>query len=660
MQPNQNYPRLFSKLALGKVQLKNRLVHAAISTGFTRDGSIADDLINYCSNRASGGAAAIILEPTNMHAGQTDPRRPDVFNGANQSALKRLVASVEWHDCRLLAQVQDAGRGRRESGRNESAIGASALADDLSWTVPHVLSVSDIGYLVDDFSISCSLLQAAGFTGVEISAGHGHLFHQFMSPWSNHRTDAYGGNLAGRTLLIRELISAIRAATGGDFLIGIKLPGADSVVGSIDPQGAQAIADTIGATGDIDYWSFCKGSHANSLFEHLPTAHGERAPYLREITRLRQAAPQIPTGALGYITDPNEAERALEQGFDLVMLGRAMITDPAWGLKAQQGREAAIRYCVSCNTCWRTLIESGRLACDNNPRVGQPHEADWWPAVQSDKKRVVVVGSGIAGMEAAWVASARGHAVTVLGQGAQVGGKTRLHAQLPGGENLSSIYDYQALAARRAEVALVLGEVADITTIEAYEPDVVILATGSHMSWPLFLDDTFRDTGFFLDLRQFLVDFKVRVHRQAGRLVIYDKDHTEMTYACAEFFSMYFDEVILITPRERIASDVSLVSRQGIYQRLFTKGVRIITSSEPCWDSDFEAGQLTCENIYNHQRTKIDQITALTFATPRIPNDALLAPLLLRGFEVRTIGDCYAPRSVLAATREGHEAGISL
>ena len=156
---------------------------------------------------------------------------------------------------------------------------------------------------------------------------------------------------------------------------------------------AKAIAQDLAATGQVDYWTFVWGAHANSLHRHLPTAHGPRHPYLADIKDLRQAAPEIPAGAIGYLTDPNEAEHALTDGTaDIVFLGRPLITDAAWGNKAQAGREADIRYCVSCNTCWRTIIEGTRLECDNNPRVAEPDELDPISVPPGKGKRVVVVG----------------------------------------------------------------------------------------------------------------------------------------------------------------------------------------------------------------------------------------------------------------------------
>jgi 2,4-dienoyl-CoA reductase-like NADH-dependent reductase (Old Yellow Enzyme family) len=654
----QQYPTLFSAIKVGPLQLKNRLIHAAITTSYAKEGVVTEALHNYCVNRAKGGAAAIVMEPMNTHAGQLDGRRPDAYNPRRFDLLEKLAAAVEQEDCRLIAQIQDNGRGRREQGRNDAAIGVSALPDDLSWTVPHVMSLDDIQRMIEQFTLSCSNLVRAGFSGVEISAGHGHLFHQFMSPWCNHRDDIYGGDLTNRTRFTRELIQSIRAECGKEFAIGLKLPGSDGIEGSIDIAEATAIASMIADTKEVDYWTFAWGSHSNTLYKHLPDSHGDHTPFMNDIRQLRQTAKHIPTGALGYITDPNEAERLLSDGSaDLVMLGRPLITDPAWGLKAQAGREADIRYCVSCNTCWRMIIEANKIACDNNPRLGKEDEVDWQPVTVLAPKRITVIGAGIAGLEAAWVAAAKGHHVTVIGKSDQLGGKTLLHATLPGGENLSSIYDYQQLKAKQYGVDFKLGVTADLDIIAATKPDHVILATGSTMSWPPFLPIEYKDEGFFPDLRELMAQLNGLNQKQAGCAVIYDQDHTEMTYDAAERLADIFEQVIIVTPRERIASDVSLVARQGIYQRLSAKHVRIITLNTPLASSNFEEGELILANIYNGRETLIDQIALLTYATSRVPDDELLAPLQAQDVSVSVIGDAYAPRSVLAATREGQQTG---
>ncbi|MDX2222425.1 MAG: FAD-dependent oxidoreductase [Rhodospirillaceae bacterium] len=652
------YPHLFSPLKLGPFTLKNRIVHAAMSTRYVERGEVPEDIITYHANRARGGAAISVTEPMNLLRRQTGPKKVTVYRPENFDGLRRWADAVEAHDCRLLAQIQDGGRGRHEVGRNPGAIGASPLPDDISWTVPHELTTAEVGLLVEEWAEAAFTLKRAGFGGVEISAGHGHIFHQFFSAWSNRRTDKYGGTAENRSRFVTELIAAVRAACGRDFILGIKLPGEDGVPGSIGMPEAAEITRIVAATKEIDYLTYCWGSHADSLYQHLPDMHGIRAPYVEKIKELAAHAPGVPVGALGLITDPNEGERFIRDGLaDLVMLGRPLVTDPAWGKKSFEGRERQIRYCVSCNTCWHIIIDGGRLQCDNNPRVGAKDEADWWPKPAATKKTVVVVGSGIAGMEAAWVAAARGHRVTVLARAGEVGGKTRLHAALPGGENLSSIYDFQFQMAQRFGAHFEYGLDAGLDDVLALKPDAVVLATGADMTVPSFVPAEYAEAGFVQDIRTVAHEFLRRPQHQDGTAVVYDHDHTAMTYAAAELLKKRFDDVVIVTPRERIAGDESLVNRQSIYDRLPRLGIRIITTAEPRPLDRLEDGEVLIRDVKSGAGSTIANVALLTYATSRRPNDALAAPLRARGIAVHLVGDAYAPRFVVNATAEGHRAG---
>ena len=655
-----NYPTLFSSWTLGGVPLRNRLAHASILTHLAKDGRPTDRLLNYLANRARGGAAMIVTEPLAMLSRLPPSNRVHAFSDDALPELTRLVDAVEEYGTRLIGQIQDPGRGRHQIGRNESAIGASALPDDLSWTVPRVLTGLEIHQLIEEWAIASRRLQRAGFSGVEISAGHGHLFHQFLSSHSNVRKDEFGGDRTGRTLFLVKLITRIRAMCGRPFIIGIKLPASDSIKGGIDCVEAAKIAKHIADCGELNYWTFAWGAHADSLWQHLPGEEGDRAPYLEQIKELRRAEPSIPTGALGYITDPNEAEKALTDGTaDIVFLGRAMIADPAWGEKARQGREQEIRYCVSCNNCWRSTVEAGAVACDNNPAIGIKDEALWRPTKTLHQRRVVVVGGGVAGLEVAWIAAARGHSVSLLGSENGWGGKTRLHAELPGSENLSSVYDYQFLAAQREGVQLHAG-FASMVDIQALEPDTVVLATGATMLVPSFVPEIYALEGLIPDLRQLVADFMILKTSGNGRLVIFDKDHTEMTYAAAEFLSHRFTEVIIVTPRDRLASDCSLINRQKIYSRLYRCGVKIITSSEPANLDKLEEGLVVIYNIYSGVAEDLTDISSITYSCSRSPNDGLVKPLEDGGYNVVRVGDCFAPRSLLAATGQGFEVGCAV
>ncbi len=653
------YAHLMSPYMLAGIRLRNRLIHASMSTQMAQNAGVSERLIRYCANRARGGAALIVTEPLSMARHQDLPNRVRAWNDDQLPGLQRWVEAVEAHDCRLVAQILERGRGRNVPGRNPDAIGASVLPDDLSGTVPRALGVGEIQRLIDELASSCARLQRCGFSGIEISAAHGHMFHQFFSAHSNVRTDEYGGDVRGRTRLVAELVAAIRARCGSRFIVGLKLPGDDGVPGSVGPPEAAAIAAELTRPGNVDYVCFAQGSHARSLERHVPDGYGPRMPYLALIRTLRKAIPGVPLAALGRIADPAEAEGVLARGdAELVALGRALVTDPAWLLKAAAGRAHQIRYCVACNTCWdRITAQRLPIACDNNPRVAEPDEVDWWPKPARRRKKVVVVGGGLAGMEAAWVAAARGHKVTVFSRSAQTGGKARLRAQLPGGEDLSSVYDYQLAAAQKAGVHVQPGVSATLSDILGSAPDCVVLAAGANMIPPPWL---LRELAPLVpDLRSAIGDVLKLRTRQPGTALLYDMDHTEGTYAAAELHAR-FEGVVLVTPRDSIAQSASLVTRQGILRRLSEKRVEIKVLSEVRLDAEFEEGRVSYVNVYSGDARVIDNVTFLSWSTPRAPEDRLVAPLREAGIDVRLVGDCRSARGVLEATREGHAAGNTI
>jgi len=656
------YPSLFAPFTLAGMRLRNRVVHASMNTHMAENTRVTERLIQYHANRARGGAALIVTEPISMARHQNVSYRARAWNDDNLDGLKRWADAVESEDCRLLGQIQDPGRGRHNTGIQAQAIGASALPDDLSWIVPHALTVAEIHAMTDDFAHSAARLQRCGFSGVEISAGHGHLFHQFLSPWSNVRTDEYGGDGEGRTRFVAELIAALRAMCGRRFILGIRLPGNDYVAGGIGAEEAARIASRLTRSGDVDYVNFVQGTHGRALEWHLPDAHGPRVPYLPLFREIRRAIPGVPLVAVGRITDPAEADNIIASGeAELVGLGRPILCDAAWPLKAAQGRARDIRYCVSCNLCWDTINTRLKpIACVNNPRVAEADEMDWWPQPAPARRRVVVVGTGIAGLEAAWIAAARGHDVTAFGRSPEVGGKTRLHALLPGGESLSSIYDYQFAAAGKAGVRFELGVPASAADVIALKPAAVVLACGSRMLPPSWLPPAMRDADLVPDLRSAMSALLRHTTRQSGTAVIFDMDHTEGTYAAAELLRTRFDRVVVITPRESIAQATALVTRQGILRRFCEQRIEMIPLAEPRWSASFDEGKLEYANVYNGDAGVIADVSFLAYSTPRVPEDTLAGPLRAAGIEVHVAGDCRSPRGLLAATSEGHAVGNAI
>ena len=216
------------------------------------------------------------------------------------------------------------------------------------------------------------------------------------------------------------------------------------------------------------------------------------------------------------------------------------------------------------------------------------------------------------------------------------------------------------MAAARHGAILHLGAPADLQSILAVAPDAVVLATGSTPGWPDFLSTNLRDDGLVPDLREAVMLLRDYPGISPGRAVIWDADHGLFTYDAAEFLLERFEQVAILTSRERIASDESLIVRQGVYQRLYAKGVDILTSVKPLPDPRLEQGEIAYANIYGGAVGVLGGVAFLTYATPRIPQDALAAPLRERGIDVMRVGDCKAPRIVLTATAEGYRAGMDL
>ena len=294
MRETAEFNALFTPLELAGKRLRNRITHASMSLLATPAGRVTDRLIQYHANRAAGGAAMIVTEPLGFMRHQAGLPRVQVWRRDDADGLKRFAEAVESQDCRLVGQIQDAGRGRHFPGRNPEAIGAAALPDDLSWTVPRALTAAEIRDLIEQTADSAMHLKECGFSGVEISAGHGHLFHQFLSPWSNRRDDEYGRDWLGRVRIVADMVAALRVACGTNFIVGLKLPGDDGLPGGIGPTEAGIVGDLLTRRGDVDYVCFAGGAHARTLEIHTPDRHGPTMPYMPFIKELRHHLNDVP------------------------------------------------------------------------------------------------------------------------------------------------------------------------------------------------------------------------------------------------------------------------------------------------------------------------------------------------------------------------------
>lgn len=627
---------------MGGVELRNRIGFAAMSCRLAAGGRATPALLDHLEARAAGGAAMVITEAMPAARSAATPTRVSAFFEDALPDLAAMAGAIARHGALPVGQLWHPGSANRGQ-RAVDAVGASAVADGLSWTVPRILSDAEIEALCAEYAETAQRLQRAGFAGVEVSAAHGFLPLQFLSPVSNLRQDRWGGDLRGRSRFLRTILAGIRARCGPGFLMGLKMPADDGVPGSIDPEEAARITALIAAETPPDWFCYSQGTHGWSLGMHAPDQHAAPLGYRPLWRRMRQAAGGVPVAAVARINHPAAAEELLAAGdADFVMLARPLLADPRWVDKARRDEAEEIRPCLNCNACWGEINKGAPIACAVNPRAGGRDGAG--AARPAATRRVVVVGGGPAGLQAAVSAARRGHRVTLLSARAP-GGVARMEAALPGGASMAAFLEHLTLEATRVGVTTQQG-MAGPDIILALRPDAVILATGASMTRPVGL----RDDGTGMDLRALLA-----APPAGGALaVLYDHDHTPATYAAAEWLAARYRRLLLVTPRDSIAQDVPLLSAQGVHRRLARLGVEIL----PCRRvSRHEAGRLRITHLLTGAEEEIRDLDLLTWSTPRQPRQDLLAPLQAAGLEVRLAGDALAPRLMLSAIREGAETG---
>ena len=645
--------QLFTPFQLAGKRLKNRIVFPAVLSIYAQQNRVTQRLIDYYAARAVGGAAMLITEGLAVHSSSVpQPSVATIFDPANFDGFQRMAEAVERHDCRLLGQLWHVGR-QALWNPVDAPVGVSSLADAYSWSVPHVMNAGEIGAIAQAYVDSARTLQRAGFSGVELHGGHGYLITQFLSPWSNVRDDAYGGDVERRTRFVREIVAGIRAECGADFIVGLKMSGDEGVKGGIDGAEAGRIAAQLAKVGGLDYFGFAQGNFSASLEDHTPDMNYPAGPFMDLQRRLREYAKPVAVLAFGRVLDAMHAEQVLADGVgDLVAMGRALVADAALPNKAARGQSSKTRPCIFCNVCWAEIHAGKPIACIHNPQLGTPDEATWTPTRAASKRRVVVVGSGVAGLEAAWVAARRGHAVTLLGA-REVGGKARLESLLPGRAEVAKVFQFQLARAREAGVRLEFAAPATTEAIAGLQPDIVILATGSKMRAPALTPDS--DPG--VDARTLVTRLAEDKSKRAGTAVLFDQDHGAGVYALADLLATTYERLVLITPRTQLGRAIAYVNLIGVYRRLYKAGVEIIGASLP---TRFKAGKLTYANAFSGAERTLEGVALFAYATPRIANDELAAPLRARGLEVRLIGDAFAPRAMLAAVHEGNRLGNEL
>lgn len=477
------YNKLFQPITINGMELKNRICMTAIELNYCTEGhgQVSQQLKDFYNARAEGGAGLIVVGGCRFDEyGAAGNAFVSIEDDSYVPGHKELTEGVHRRGGKIALQLYHGGRYVKRKGLNavglEAALAPSAVPTSYTgFEMPVEMTVEQIKTIITKCAAAAVRAKTAGYDAVELVGSAGYLITQFLSPLTNKRTDEYGGSFDNRMRFARELIAAVRAAVGPDYPIIMRVAGNDFVAGSNTNVEAVEFCKVYEACG-IDMLNVTGGWHETRV-PQLPgdVPHGAFA-YLAQTIK---AAVSIPVFVANRIQDPYVAESILEMGqADGVGLCRTLLADPQWPNKAQTGREAEIRRCVGCNQgCLAATWFAKPVACLVNADAGHEAEMKGTPAQQ--KKKLLVVGAGPAGMEFAWRAAARGHQVTIWEKSQRLGGQLHMVATPPGKHDFLDLIPYYETMLKKYGVQVVTGQEATPENIERAGFDEVVVATGA-------------------------------------------------------------------------------------------------------------------------------------------------------------------------------------
>jgi len=473
------FPQLFQPLRLGTLMLPNRIVMTPVKLGYaTKAGEITDRHIAFYVRRAEGGAGLLITEPMYVwRNGREIPTQLGIYDDGLIPGLRRLTEAVHTAGGRIFAHINHAGRAANPKLVPEGdRVSAWAVRCPANGVLPRPLNREEIPTYVGYFAEAARRAKEAGFDGVEIPFSHGYLIHQFLSPLSNRRDDEYGGPLENRLRFGLEVLAAVREAVGENFPILVRMNGLDHVPGGLTLWDAVPIAQALEGAG-VDGLSIISGTMCESVPFCLYPAGTPKA-HLPPFSAQIRAVVSIPVGVAGRIRRPDWAEEVLERRqADFIGLGRPFLADPDWPRKAQAGDVEGIALCAACHQgCLAELRKGRTTSCLVNPLTG--HEGEIQITPTAHPKRVMVIGGGVAGLEAAWVAAQRGHHVTLYEKSDRLGGQFHIASVPPHKEEFFDLIHYLEVMVRRAGVEVHLNTPVTPEMVQEASPDAVVVATG--------------------------------------------------------------------------------------------------------------------------------------------------------------------------------------
>lgn len=651
--PSASLERLLDPFDVGPVHVRNRVFVSAHTTNFGQHNLPTKRHAAYHGARASGGVGLIITEGVRVHP--SSAARASAIGAFTPDCVPhfaRISEAVAAGGGRVFAQLIHLGRQSAGDYARTASWGASPDPWAPGSHVPHAMTADEIRLVVQAFADAATWMAEAGFDGVELHLGHGHLLQQFLSPAVNRRNDSYGGSLENRLRMSFEVLEAVRDAVQDRIAVGIRISADEFLPGGLEPN---HMVEVVGRLQDRSSLDFLHVSHsayvgAWTLSTQMADMTFGTAPFRHLIAPFRAAFPGLPTLAICRLDNPHVAADMLARNeADLVGMTRAHIADPEIVTKVREGREGTIRSCIACNQGCIGRVEQGLpMSCVVNPRVGLEHEWDELDANgRHDRHRVLVIGGGPAGLAAAREAAAHGHEVTLAEAADDLGGRIRVAAAMEGRARFGLLVEDLERDVRAAGVTVRTGWTVRPEDVSSGPWTALVLAIGS--------DEVPMTVG---EHRAVPVTAAVIDPLALGRhVVVYDEDGTWSGAGTALHLAAAGLQVQYVSPIG-VAWRVTTYSRLSLLRLLADKGVDTHPGRRLATDAD---GSLQLVDTVSGRAHPLDGVSSVVHAGPRAARtDA--ARRLLADFSgpVQVVGDAYAPRSALEAVYDGQLAGAWL
>ncbi|NNF98576.1 MAG: FAD-dependent oxidoreductase [Desulfobacteraceae bacterium] len=632
---------LFAPFQLKNLRLKNRIVMPSLASFlFEEGGVVTDRTIAHYRRRAAGGPGMVIVEACAVSPeGLVSTHQARIYDDRFIPGLSRLASAMKNEGAVPAVQIHHAGRQTSERVIRQRPVSPSPLPCPSIKGEVAALDQGAIRTLVRQFGDAADRAVRAGFELIEIHGAHGYLINQFLSAFSNIRDDEYGGGLTRRNRFAREVVEEIRRRIGHPHPLSFKISAQEFVPDGLTVGDSIRILKQLVEMG-IDIVQVSAGNDATPEWICQPMFM-EKACLSESAAQIRTAI-RIPVMTVGRINDPVIADSIIADGLaDLVCMGRGLLADPDMPIKAAEGRFDEIRKCIACNTCMASIFRKGHVECLVNPTLGRETEMELTPA--NPPKKVMVVGGGPGGLNAAWIAALRGHHVELFEKEPEFGGLLRVGAKPSHKRELLSLIAFQVTQLRKSGVSWHLNVKVDLEIIKEAAPDVVIVAAGSI---PIVPEVDGVEKPIVADLYNVLRDNQM----ETGHYLVVGAGATGCETAL--HLARRGCRVTVLEALDGTGLNIETITRKVLFQRLKSRSVIFMVNHRLVRVVDEGAVALD-----GNGREKIILADKIVFAVGNSPRNGLYQRIKSLDIPVYQVGDCVNPGSAQTAIFEGAEIG---